>query len=242
MHDLFAFLTASLSGSSVAAAFAALAWGVLSIVLSPCHLVSIPLVVAFTSNQQRVTAHTGLVYGGLFAAGMLLTVLAIGLITAALGRFLGNTGTVGLIGQLVSASVLIVIGLWMADLLRLSFLEKLNGPAMQQKRGRTAAFAAGLLFGLSAGPCTFAWMAPILAVTFNSARESFANALWLFGWFALGHGGILVLAGVFSGAVEKLLHWNNANERTALRVKKILALLIVLGGAVVGYDAVAKLV
>ncbi len=213
----------------------------LSILLSPCHLGSIPLVIAFTSSQQEITWKTGLVFGGLFAGGMLVTVIAIGVVTAALGRFLGNTGTVGLVGQLVAALVLIVVGLWLSGLLKLPFLDNLTGPRVKARRGRLAAFVTGLVFGFSAGPCTFAWMAPIVAVTFKSAQTDIANALWLFGWFALGHGGILVLAGVFSGGLEKLLHWNSAREKTVRVIKIVLAVLIVLGGIAILHDAIGKI-
>jgi len=241
MEEIFEALTAALAGTGLVPALAALAWGVLSIVLSPCHLVSIPLVVAFTSNQKNVSAKTGLVFGGLFAGGMLITVIAIGIITAALGRFLGNTGTVGLVGQLVAAVVLVVVGLWLSGLLKLPFIDALTGPGLQARRGRLAAFVTGLVFGLSAGPCTFAWMAPILAVTFASAQTDIAGALWLFGWFALGHGGVLVLAGVFSGAVEKMLHWNTAREGTLRIIKILLGALVIIGGALIMHDAFMKL-
>ena len=240
MEELFIALEKALAGGSLLAALAALAWGMLSIILSPCHLVSIPLVVAFTSNQKTGSAKTGFVFGSLFATGMLITVLCIGLVTAALGRFLGNTGTIGLIGQMVAALVLLVIGLWLSGLVRLPFLDALTGRGVQARRGKLAAFITGLVFGLSAGPCTFAWMAPILAITFASAQTDLANAIWLFGWFAIGHGGVLVLAGVFSGAVEKMLHWNNASERTVKVIKIILGILIFLGGIAIIIDAIEK--
>lgn len=240
MDQLFVTLTEALSGGGFVPALASFAWGALSILLSPCHLVSIPLVVAFTSSRKDVTWKTGLVFGGLFAVGMLLTVIAVGVATAALGRFLGNTGTIGLVGQLVAAAVLIVVGLWLSGILKLSFLDNLSGPSVQARRGRWAAFITGLVFGLSAGPCTFAWMAPILAVTFRSAGADITSALWLFGWFALGHGGILVLAGVFSGQLQKVLNWNSAREGTVRLIKIVFAVLIVLGGITIAHDAISK--
>lgn len=241
MTEIFDTLTRALSGTNGMAALAAFAWGVLSIVLSPCHLVSIPLVVAFTSNQKNASAKTGCIFGGLFAAGMLITVIAIGFVTAALGRFLGNTGTLGLVGQIFAGTVLLLVGLWLASLIRLPFLDNLAGPGVQSRRGRLAAFVTGLVFGLSAGPCTFAWMAPILAVTFSSAQADLATAFWLFGWFAAGHAGILIAAGVFSGVVEKMLHWNTAKEKTMRSIKLVLGLLVFAGGGVLIYDAVMKL-
>ncbi|AJF07031.1 hypothetical protein [Geoalkalibacter subterraneus] len=45
MESLFIALTEAVSGAPLLALSAALAWGVLSVVPSPCHLASIPLIV-----------------------------------------------------------------------------------------------------------------------------------------------------------------------------------------------------
>jgi len=37
-----------------------------------------------------------------------------------------------------------------------------------QRKGLLAAFLLGLVFGIALGPCTFAYMAPMLAVAFRS--------------------------------------------------------------------------
>ena len=47
MDELFASLSQAVEGAPALAMAAAFAWGVLSILLSPCHLASIPLVVGF---------------------------------------------------------------------------------------------------------------------------------------------------------------------------------------------------
>ena len=55
MEALFTSLTRAVEGSAPLALTAALVWGVLSIVLSPCHLSSIPLIVGFISEQGDLT-------------------------------------------------------------------------------------------------------------------------------------------------------------------------------------------
>jgi hypothetical protein len=42
-------------GAPLIALAASMAWGVLSILLSPCHLASVPLIVGFISEQGTVT-------------------------------------------------------------------------------------------------------------------------------------------------------------------------------------------
>ncbi|MCC5850801.1 MAG: hypothetical protein JJU29_22150 [Verrucomicrobia bacterium] len=51
MHSLMDSLNQSLSMGWGPALFAALIWGVLSILLSPCHLAGIPLIVAYVNRR-----------------------------------------------------------------------------------------------------------------------------------------------------------------------------------------------
>ena len=55
MEQLFTVLTHAVQGTPAIAIAAALAWGILSIILSPCHLVSIPLIVGFIDEQGRIS-------------------------------------------------------------------------------------------------------------------------------------------------------------------------------------------
>ena len=91
---------------AVAASFV---WGVLSIVLSPCHLASIPLIIGFISGQGgEVTTRRALVLSGLFAVGILLTIGVIGAVTAAAGRMLGDVGAAG---NYIVAVIFLAVGL-----------------------------------------------------------------------------------------------------------------------------------
>ncbi len=42
-----------------------------------------------------------------------------------------------------------------------------------KKKGLLSGFLLGFLFGLALGPCTFAFMAPILGIAFSSAANNF---------------------------------------------------------------------
>jgi cytochrome c-type biogenesis protein len=108
MEKLFTTLSHAVEGTPLIALAAAMAWGVLSIVLSPCHLASIPLIVGFISKQGKVTA------GRLFAVGILITIAAIGAITAAAGRMLGD---VGQYGNYFVALIFFAVGLHLLGLL-----------------------------------------------------------------------------------------------------------------------------
>src|ERR1039458_9716939 len=95
MEKLFTALNHGVEGGPAIALAAAAVWGVLSIILSPCHLASIPLIVGFVSEQGRGTTRRAFWTSTLFAMGILITIAAIGAITAAAGRMLGDVGRWG---------------------------------------------------------------------------------------------------------------------------------------------------
>ena len=107
MEELFTTLTRAVEGTPAIALSAAFVWGILSILLSPCHLSSIPLIVGFIDQQGRMTARRAFLISTLFAVGILITIAGIGAITAAAGRMMGD---VGRYGNYVVAAIFFVVG------------------------------------------------------------------------------------------------------------------------------------
>src|SRR3972149_9015033 len=95
MQQLFTVLTRAVEGTPFLAIGAAFIWGILSILLSPCHLASIPLIVGFIDQQGRISTRRAFTISLLFAVGILITIAAIGAITAAAGRMMGDVGRWG---------------------------------------------------------------------------------------------------------------------------------------------------
>jgi cytochrome c-type biogenesis protein len=108
MEALFVTLTQAVTGTPLIALSAALAWGILSVVLSPCHLASIPLIVGFIDGQGRMSTRRAFVISNLFAVGILLTIAAIGIATAAAGRMMGD---IGAWGNWAVAAIFFLVGL-----------------------------------------------------------------------------------------------------------------------------------
>jgi cytochrome c-type biogenesis protein len=222
--DLFTGLTAALDGAPHVALAAAFAWGVLSIVLSPCHLASIPLIIGFIQGQERATTGRAALLSTLFAVGILVNIAVIGVLTAAAGRLLGDVGSAG---NLVVAAILIGVGLVLMDVIPLP----LPDPARvgMQRRGALAALVLGLVFGLALGPCTFAFMAPMLAVTFKVAATSVLFGGLLLTAYGVGHCALIVAAGSCTAWAQRVLDWNAAST-TGLWIKRVCGLLVILGG------------
>lgn len=226
MIELFDALSLMLSSSPGIALTGSFLWGIVSIVLSPCHLASIPLVVGYIDKQGKISTGRAAAISALFSFGILVTIGLVGFITGILGRMLGD---VGHYGNIAVGVILVAIGLYLMGIIRLPFLENgVNQPGMK-KKGLAAAFLLGLIFGLALGPCTFAYMAPMLGVAFTVASSNLTYAVILIGAYAIGNCVVIVIAGSFTEAVNHLLRWNE-ESRGAVIVKMICGVLVIIAG------------
>lgn len=206
METLFIRLTDAMNGAPLVALAAAFAWGVLSIVLSPCHLASVPLIVGYLQGGHVVTPRRALLLSTLFAVGILGSIALVGAATAAAGRMLGDVGPWG--GYAVAA-VFVVFGLHLIDVIPLPAGWSAHPAA--PRRGPAGALFFGLAFGVALGPCTFGFMAPVLAVTFGAAGTAPLFAFAVLVLFALGHCGVIGLAGASSQWVRRWLAWQEGH-------------------------------
>jgi cytochrome c-type biogenesis protein len=98
-----------------------------------------------------------------------------------------------------------------------------------QGRGLLAALFLGLLFGLALGPCTFAYMAPMLGITFRLAETHLLYGVILLLAYGLGHCSVIVAAGTSTEIVQRYLNWNEKSKGTII-IKKVCGILVILGG------------
>ena len=231
MQQLFTTLTHAVEGTPLVAIAASFLWGVLSILLSPCHMASIPLIVGFINEQGRISTKRAFATSTLFAVGILITIAAIGAITAAAGRMMGN---VGQYGNYFVAVIFFLVGLHLLGIIPMPW----SGPGQigMKRKGLLAAFIIGLVFGIALGPCTFAYMAPMLAVTFRLASTKLAYGVLLLLIYGLGHCSVIVLAGTSTEIVQRYMNWNE-KSKGAIIVKKTCGVLVLLGGLYLIYTA-----
>ena len=224
IRELFTTLTRAVEGTPVIAVSAAFAWGILSILLSPCHLASIPLIVGFIDEQGRISTKRAFIISTLFAVGILITIGAIGAVTAALGRMMGDLGRYG---NYFVALVFFAVGLHLLGVIPMPW----SGPGQvgMKRKGMLAAFILGLVFGIALGPCTFAYMAPMLGITFKLAATNLFYGILLLIVYGLGHCSVIVLAGTCTELVQRYMNWNE-KSRGAVILKKICGILVLIGG------------
>ena len=231
MEQLFTTLTKAVEATPAIAIVASFTWGILSILLSPCHLSSIPLIVGFIDQQGRMSTRRAFFISTLFALGILVTIAAIGAVTAAAGRMMGD---VGRYGNYFVALIFFLVGLCLLDILPMPW----SGPGQvgMKRKGLLAALILGLVFGIALGPCTFAYMAPMLGVTFRVASTSLLYGIILLVAYGVGHCSVIVLAGTSTELVQRYLNWSEKSKGTTI-VKKVCGVLVILGGLYLIYAA-----
>lgn len=210
------------SGTAVAA-IGCFAWGMISVLFSPCHLASIPLIVAYVGGQEQVlNPKQAGVYSSLFTLGLFISIAFIGIVCALLGRMLGDVGN---FWQIIVGAVLIWVALGMLGVARCSvsgsLLYRLN------LRGLSGAFLLGLAYGVLSGSCTFGFIAPILAVI--TIQQQIATGIVYILLFAVGHCLPIVAAGSSTAAVRKLLE-NRAWQGTGNWFRRAAGIIIILLG------------
>jgi cytochrome c-type biogenesis protein len=214
------------SGTGVFALAAAFAWGILSVALSPCHLSSVPLVVAYMSGGAELpSGRRALWLSSAFAAGVLASIALVGAATAAAGRMLGDVGRAG---TWAVAGVFLAVGLNLVGVLPLPSWGGASGAP--RRRGPRGALLLGLVFGVALGPCTFAFMAPLLGVALRaSGTAGAARGALLVLAYGAGHAAAIAIAGTSIQSVNRWLAWR-AGARAVAAVRVVAGCAVMLGG------------
>jgi cytochrome c-type biogenesis protein len=202
------FLTVNewIAGGAMIAALGCFLWGMISVIFSPCHLASIPLIVAYVGGQNQILKPREASYYSIaFTIGLFITIALVGVICAILGRMLGDIGNYW---QVLIGLVLIWVALGVeACSMSGSLLYRLN------LKGLPGAFGLGLAYGVLSGSCTFGFIAPILAII--TVQKQVATGVLLILLFAVGHCLPIVVAGSSTAAVKRVMEsssWQGAGK------------------------------
>jgi cytochrome c-type biogenesis protein len=224
MFDAF-FLTVNqwMTGSLAMAAVGAFAWGMISVLFSPCHLASIPLIVAYVGGQRTAIApRRAAWYAGAFSIGLFITIALVGIACTLLGRMLGD---VGAWWQVLVGIVLIWVALGMlgvqACTMSGSLLYRLN------LKGIHGAFGLGLAYGVLSGSCTFGFIAPILAIV--TVQQKIVAGSVMMVLFATGHCLPIAVAGSSTAMVRRLTE-NSAWQGAGVWFRRSAGVVIVALG------------
>lgn len=170
-------------------------WGIISTLLSPCHLASIPLLISYAAGQgMTITPQHAARYAVLFSLGLFAAVFIIGGVCALLGRMLGDVP-----GWVYAAAGLILVYMGLQRFRR--GCDIAYGKLFRRRlSGCRGAFLLGLLYGILSGACTFGFLAPMLTVIIQ--QQQLFKGLAMTVVFALGHCTPIVAAGCGFGLAE----------------------------------------
>jgi len=220
MDQFFITINNWMTGDILFAAIGCFLWGIVSVLFSPCHLASIPLIIAYVGGQNTlVTGRQATLYAILFSTGLFITISIIGIVCSLLGRMLGDIGTYWTIGV---GAILMWVALDMFGLAKCSFgISQFN---RLQVRGMTGALILGLGYGTLSGTCTFGFIAPILAII--TIQQKVVTGILLITLFGIGHCFPVALAGSSAVTVQKLIS-NSSLTSASIWMKRF-------AGAIVG--------
>ncbi|WP_017325417.1 cytochrome c biogenesis protein CcdA [Synechococcus sp. PCC 7336] len=170
--------------------------------LSPCMLSMLPITVGYiggySETQQRWQATVQSIW---FALGLAVTLSALGLSAALLGRIYGQVGN---FWPLLMGGVAIAMGLNLLEILPLQFPNWLADKEIpQQWPTALRSVLLGLTFGLIASPCSTPVLVALLGWVSTSGNPTLGGGLLLV--YALGLVSPLIVAGTFTGLLKQLL-------------------------------------
>ena len=190
---------------------------------NPCVLAMIPLLMSVVAGTETTSLKKSLGFSALFVLGLSVTFSILGLISALMGRMLGD---VGAFWKYLVAAVCLVMGLHLLGLLKFSI--NLPQPVNVRTGGPLGAFLLGLLFGVVSTPCAVPILAVLLAYVGSQGNIIYGGFLLLI--YALGHSALILIAGTSMGAAKRLIE-SKSLRRTNWALQKIAGVIVILVGA-----------
>ncbi len=190
---------------------------------NPCVLAMIPLLMGVVAGGEATSVKRSLGFSILFVLGLSITFAILGLISALLGRMLGD---VGAFWRYFVTGVCLIMGLHLLGLLKFNF--NLPRPFNVRRGGPIGALLLGLLFGVVSTPCAVPILAVLLAYVGSRGNVIYGGFLLLI--YALGHSALILIAGASMGAAKGLIE-SKGLRRTNWALQKIAGVIIMLVGA-----------
>lgn len=169
--------------------------------IGPCNMAMVPLIIGYVGGAQDLPRKMAFRISLVFALGLSVTFMSLGIIAALVGGLLGG-GT--RLWYYLVAVVCFVIGLQMLGLINIPVPTWFGGLREKVKmKGLLGAFLLGLISGLVASQCATPVLAAILTYVMAQKANLIYGAVLLF-IYALGRGVPIVLAGTFTGFLKNL--------------------------------------
>ncbi|MCD4657670.1 MAG: hypothetical protein K8S87_09015 [Planctomycetes bacterium] len=198
---------------------AVFAWGVISVIFSPCQLSTIPLVIGYVGGYTDGGTGKAFKFSAAFVIGLFIPIFVFAVVLSEALNLLEK------VGPYFIGALLVLMGLYLMEILVLSF----KAPeSKKEKRGSLGAFALGIVYSIFVtGPCTLAFMAPILGLV-STGEDRFYGITLIF-VFSIAHCLPILAAGTATGWVQKLLSSTTMGKTTNV-FRWVSGLIILLVG------------
>ncbi|MDO4787326.1 MAG: cytochrome c biogenesis protein CcdA [Fretibacterium sp.] len=198
-------------------------WGVASVILSPCGIAAIPLVVGYIENTDNPSRWEAFKISCAFCSGIVLNLMLVGFVTSSFGLLLGGNER---FLTLFVAVVFILMGLHLTGLVHFKFFS-FGGGGSTERRGLWGALILGVVSGLAIGPCSIAYITPVLSLAAAQASRGLAFSFGPIAAYALGYSAVLVAAGTFAQLASGWLQSDRG--QTTLRVLNFVCGVVLIG-------------
>jgi cytochrome c-type biogenesis protein len=189
---------------------------------SPCSLSGVPLVIGYVGGSGSRETKKAFGYSVIFAVGTAVTFIILGLIASSAGKLMGNSSPVwyGFLGVLM---VLMALQTW--GVIRL--IPSANLLSKSRRRGWTGAFLAGVLAGIFASPCSTPVLIALLGMIAGKGNLVWGILLMLL--YSLGHSALVIIAGTFTGFVQKISGSGTCGKAGTVMTVVMGALILLVG-------------
>ena len=178
-------------------------WGIASVILSPCGISSIPLVVSYITNTDTPSRFRAFIISCAFCLGIIFNLMLVAFVMSGIGMLLGGYER---FLTFIVAAVFIIMGLHLIGIIHVRFFSLGSGGKGTESQSIKGAVILGIVSGLALGPCSIAYVSPVLSLAMSEASNGFVYASGLILAYALGYSFVLVIAGtsaqLFTGFLQ----------------------------------------
>lgn len=195
-------------------------WGIASVLISPCGITTVPLVVGYVANTDNPSHWRAFKISCAFCLGIVINLLLVGFITSGIGIILGGYER---FLTLITAFVFIVMGLHLLGIIHVKFFAFGSGGKGTESQNLKGAIILGIVSGLAVGPCSIAYISPVLSLAMSLASEGITGSVMLVMSYALGYSFVLIFAGTFAQIFSEFI--NSEKESLTYWAVKIVNIL-----------------
>ncbi|MFH0703012.1 MAG: cytochrome c biogenesis protein CcdA [bacterium] len=190
--------------------------------LSPCTLGLLPLIIGYIGGYSKTSNKKIIIQLLFFVIGLSLVLTMLGIVSALAGKAFGFWAKP--VWSLIIASFIMIMGLNLLEIIEIP-IPSIIKQMPQNKNNSLILYPIllGGIFAFATTPCSTPILAGIMAYASLKANIFLGGALLFF--YALGQGIILVLAGLFTSLLKKIMVFKQISQNF-VKISGIVLILV----------------